>query len=321
MLRLAALLTLIACDAGVKTKPAPAATDHKQSRAHTIPRNQLDMQGLPIPLPVHGLAVQTYGMGGYFDLEMLDTDAHTLRVISESWSQDKGHQRIDKSLALDAAELEKLGNLADGAWREEPKGRAPDVTDVRQDLFIVDKDDAFYLSNSLIGVTDEGERAWHPNASDLVREIETLAQPALEATDTAKKRHLHSISRDAIQTDSWAPMPKHGLMVRAWGLGGESVITIDSDAGTLQITRRTNSEHATDTTTKIEPAKIRSLMDLGVAAWDEEMQGVMHVAPDVREDLYVLDGDEAFYLSGHPITADGHPAAAKAVAAMFKLAR
>jgi len=313
MLRFALpLIAVIACDAGVKAKPA--------SRPHTIPRNKLDMQGLPVPLPVHGLAVQTYGMGGYFDLEVLDTDTRVLRIIADNWDPQKGHLHLDKTLPLDAAQVKKLSELSDRAWRETQHGDMPDVTDVRQDLFIVDKDDAFYLSNSMIGVTDPRETGSRPNAAELVVAIEALAQPVLAPPMPPEPtaRHKHSIARDSLPSSS---LPLHGLVVHSWGLGGDAMEVIDSDAYTLRVVANVMGKHPSDRTTKLDPTQVSDLMKLGVAAWDEEMQGVMHVAPDVREDLYVLDGDEAFYVSGHPITADGRPAAAKAVAAVYQAAK
>jgi hypothetical protein len=309
MLRFALLALIVgycaSCDAGAKPKPT--------ARPHTIPRNKLDMQGLPIPLPVHGLAVETYGMGGYFDLEVLDTDANTLRIIAT---------KLDKTLPLDKAQVEKLSALSERAWRETQHGAMPDVTDVRQDLFIVDKDDAFYLTNSMIGATDPRETAARPNAAELVVAIETLARPTLDPPPPPPPatRHKHSIASNNLGTRA-LPLPLHGVVVHSWGLGGDSMEVIDRDASTIRVVEDLVGKKPTDKTTKLDAKQLADIMDLGMAAWDEEMQGVMHVAPDVREDLYVLDGDEAFYVSGHPITADGRPAAAKAVAAVYRAAK
>lgn len=313
MQRFALLALIAACDAGAKPRPT--------TRPHTISRNKLDMQGLPIPLPVHGLAVQTYGMGGYFDLEVLDTDAHVLRIIADNWDSQKGHQHLDKTLSLDAAQVRKLSDLADRAWRETQHGDMADVTDVRQDLFIVDKDDAFYLTNSMIGVTDPRETGARPNAAELVVAIEALAQPTLDPPLPPEPTtgHKHSIARNALPGDT--PMPLHGLVVHSWGLAGDSMEVIDRDAGTLRVVANLMGKQPSDRTTKLDAKQLGEIMDLGMAAWDEEMQSVMHVAPDVREDLYVLDGDEAFYVSGHPITADGRPGAAKTVAAVYRAAK
>jgi hypothetical protein len=313
MLRFALpLIALIACDAGVKAKPA--------GRPHTISRNKLDMQGLPIPLPLHGLAVQTYGMGGYFDLEVLDTDTHALRIIADNWDEQKGHQHLDKTLLLDAAQVKQLSDLSDHAWRETQNGDMPDVTDLRQDLFIVDKDDAFYLSNSLIGATDPRETKARPNAAELVVAIQALAQPILNPPLPVEPttRHKHSIARDMLGD---TPLPLHGIVVRTWGLSGDSMEVIDRDASTIRIVENLMGKKPSDRTRTLDGKQLAELMDLGMAAWDEEMQGVMHVVPDVREDLYVLDGDEGFYLSGLPITAAGRPAAAKVVAAVYRAAK
>jgi hypothetical protein len=162
-MRWTALLLVIACDAGVRTH-----------RSHTVSRDKLDLKGLPIPLPVHGLAVQTFGMGGYVDLEVIDADARTLRVVTESW--DREQQHTDKTLPLDAAETKALVDLADRAWREEPHGTMPQVTDVAQQLIIVDGDAAFSLNADLIGFDDASESSVRPNASALVLAVEELAR-------------------------------------------------------------------------------------------------------------------------------------------------
>jgi hypothetical protein len=65
-------------------------------------------------------------------------------------------------------------------------------------------------------------------------------------------------------------------------------------------------------------------MIAATAAWAETPNGEMPTATDVREDLYVFDDDEAFYLSGHPIGANGtkgRPLAAAALNALAPLAR
>src|SRR5450432_85379 len=288
MLRFAwPLLALIACDSGVKAKPATPP-----GRPHTIPRNKLDMQSLPIPLPVHGTAIQTFGMGGYFELAVLDTDARTLRVIEDSWDPQKGHQHVDKTESLDAAQVKKLSDLSDRAWHEDPHGQAPDVTDLRQDLFIVDKDDAFYLSNSMIGATDPRETAWRPNASELFVAIEALARPVLDQPLPAPAtRHKHSIASNSLGSNS-PPFPLHGILVHSWGIAGDSTEVIDRDASTIRVVQNVMGKKPSDRTTKLDAKQLAELMELGMAAWDEEMQTVMHVVPDVREDLYVLDGDE-----------------------------
>ena len=50
----------------------------------------------------------------------------------------------------------------------------------------------------------------------------------------------------------------------------------------------------------------------------------MQAATDVREDLFILDGDEAFYVSAHPISAEagatGRPAASLLLSAVYRAA-
>jgi hypothetical protein len=311
MMKWTVLFLLIACDAGVRT----SATH----RPHTVSLDALDLQGMPIPLPKHGLAVQTSGMGGYFALEVLDTDARTLRVIAESWDPEKEQQHVDETLTLDATNVKRLVDLAERAWREDPHGTMPQVTDVVQHLFIVDGDDAFTLRADMIGFEDVRESAVRPDASALVLATEKLARATLEPPLPAvtSHRHPHALARDKLGTTE--PLPVHGLVVHRWDLTGGQTITIDSDSNTLRVvasgkppvTRKQASKHVHD------------LMDLAFAAWHEDA-AAMQAATDVREDLYIVDGDEAFYVSGHPISAEsgmtGRPAASLLMTAVYRAA-
>jgi len=305
-----ALVLLIACDAGV----------HATSRRHTVSRNTLDMQGMPIPLPKHGLAIQTYGMGGYFDLEVIDTDAKTMRVIAENWDREQGLQHGDKTLPLGANELKKLADLSDRAWREDPHGTMPQVTDVSQQLFIVDGDDAFSLHADLIGFPDPTETAVRPNASALVNTVMELARPALTSLPVAPThRHGHAVARATLtMPDVPTTMPQHGLVVHEWSPEIDMTIVIDADQSTSRVIA-----NGKDTTRKPAPKQVSDLMHLAFAAWNED-GAVMQAPTEVREDLYILDDDEAFYLSGHPISAEagktGRPAASLLMTAVYRFA-
>jgi len=320
-----ALLGVIACDAGVRTSGGDRQPG--SHRPHTVSRNKLDMQGLPIPLPKHGLAVQTYGMGGYFDLEVIDTDAKTIRVIAENWDPQKGQQHLDKTLPLGATDLKKLVDLSDRAWREEQHGKMPQITDVAQTLFIVDGDDAFSLQADLIGLVPElGESPARPNASALVLAVEGLASGPLTPPlpTPPEHKHSHAIDRGTLQTsDTQTPLPLHGLVVHRWDLAGDETIAIDSDLSTLRVVSNTIGKQPSDVTRKHDAKQVTDLMHLAVAAWHED-GAAMQAATDVREDLYVLDGDEAFYVSGHPISAEagqtGRPAASLLMTAVYRVA-
>lgn len=321
MVRCLVLFGLIACDAGVHDAGVHTSRSH---RPHTVSRNKLDMQGLPIPLPKHGLAVQTYGMGGYFDIEVIDTDAKTIRVIAENWDREKGQLHLDKTLPLGATDLKKLVDLSDRAWREEQHGKMPQITDVAQQLFIVDGDDAFSLQADLIGLPDALESSARPDASALVLAVEGLASAPLTPplpTPPAHK-HSHAIDRATLQAlDTPTPLPLHGLVVHRWDLAGDETIVIDSDLKTLRDI--SNGKQPSDVTSKRDAKQLTDVMHLAFAAWHED--GARMQAPtDVREDLYILDGDEAFYLSAHPISAEagmtGRPAASLLMTAVYRVA-
>lgn len=78
-----------------------------------------------------------------------------------------------------------------------------------------------------------------------------------------------------------------------------------------------------DTTRRLSPKRISDVMHLAFAASNED-GAAMPAATDVREDLYVVDGDEAFYLSAHPISAEagmtGRPAASLLMSAVYRVA-
>ncbi|HKE20439.1 MAG TPA: hypothetical protein VKB80_36440 [Kofleriaceae bacterium] len=121
-------------------------------------------------------------------------------------------------------------------------------------------------------------------------------------------------------------LPRHGIVLHTFGMAGESTITIDADAGTLRTwASLMGKPRPRVRTRKLPAAAIARLVALATAAWIEEPTGPMAVATDIREDLYVVDGDDGFFLQGHPIDAfhapTGRPAAARAVEALYRAAR
>ena len=306
-------LALIACDSGHGAKTA--------QRTHGVSLATLDLQGLPVPLPKHGLAVQTYGMGDSY-IEVLDRDAKTLRVIAEHWDREQGPQHQDKTITLDATTLAKLDTLSDRAWREEPHGKMPQVTDVSQHLMIVDGDDAFDLHADMIGFTDATESATRPGASALVVAVAAAAQPLLvpPLPVALNHRHGHAIDRATLSTAAIPGTPPvHGLVVRQLTTTSDQWIVIDADRNELRLIA-----NGKETKRDVNPQAVLDLVHLAAFAWNEE-GAAMQVATDVREDLYVFDADEAFYLSGHPLSAEaaqtGRPAASQLMTAVYRFAK
>jgi len=142
---------------------------------------------------------------------------------------------------------------------------------------------------------------------------------------TVTPRHKHAVrTADLAKPDlGKIALPSHGVVLKTWGLGGEDTLILDSDAGTIRELEDVLGKPLADHRVVVAPAKITRTMAAAYAAWDEDQNGAMPDATDVREDLYILDGDEAFYLTGHPIGAygtQGRPAAGKALDLMFALA-
>ena len=307
----AALLLLIACDAGV-TRERP----HKATRA------DFDEE-LRTPLPLHGFAVRTFGRPEYSDLELVDLDAETLRVIGNSaW------QHVDETLPLAASDLKTLDDLSNLALREKPVPVLHEAA-LREYLVMADGDNVFEVSGDLIGAG----YSVRPGASGLVRAVFDLARgtlaklappPLPPPPPPPPPKHMHSIARSSLPTaDTPARLPLHGVAVHSWGLGGDETVVVDSDKTTVRVLSNLMGKPPRDDTYKGNAEQIEQMMKLAVAAWNED-GSEMPTATDVREDLYVLDGDEAFFLSGHPIAANGktgRPAAVKAVDAVFRAAR
>jgi hypothetical protein len=156
-----AMLVAVACDAGT-----PAG-----NKQLPVLRSQLDLKDLPIALPVHGFVVELMGMGGYYDVEVVDQDAHTLRVVVRGWPEIYVR---DTTIPLASEVDAELSKLAAQVPSEQQKGPEPDVMDAREDLFIVDHSRAFYLTNTLID--------WNvgrPLAAALVAKTRKLAVPYL----------------------------------------------------------------------------------------------------------------------------------------------
>jgi hypothetical protein len=111
-------------------------------------------------------------------------------------------------------------------------------------------------------------------------------------------------------------LPAHGMFIHVWGLTGESRLTLDLDTTTLRLDTDMMDEGKKTRQRKVSPEESGKLMALAEAAWRETPVGPVETATDIREDLYVLDGDAAFYLSGYPLRSLGHPDRPAAAALM-----
>ena len=137
--------------------------------------------------------------------------------------------------------------------------------------------------------------------------------------------HKHGVRRvDLVKADlGKLELPKHGIVFKSWGLGGDGTFVLDSDANTSRMISNLMGKPPTDRRRTLSPAVVKMAMTTAFTAWDEEPTGPMPSATDVREDLYILDGDEAFYLSGYPIAIggeSGRPRAAALLEVLDKLA-
>ena len=258
------------------------------------------------------------GRDTYTSVERVDFDAKTLHVVADNVSPKGRH--VDQTLVLSAFDVKRLGELADRARHEIARGTIPSSDDAWEALSIVDGDDVFDIRGDLIG----GGRYVRPEASKLAQAILDYAGGPLAQTAPPPPKHKHAVDRSTLQTPgTTARLPLHGVAVHVWGLGGDQTIVIDSDKATVRQISNLMGKPPRDDMYEGNGKQIDQIMQLAFAAWDED-GSEMPMAPDIREDLYVLDGDEAFFLSGHPIAANGkigRPLAMKAVSAVFHEAR
>jgi len=143
--------------------------------------------------------------------------------------------------------------------------------------------------------------------------------------------HKHAVRTTELKTpDTDASVrPKHGAIVHTWGIATDILIVIDFDASTVRVKRDEDMRQPPihdDQTQKLTTDQLTTARTAAFAAWHEDATGPTPQATDIREDLIVIDGDEAFYLSGYPITTSipdeltGRPAAAKTMAVLYGLA-
>jgi hypothetical protein len=110
-------------------------------------------------------------------------------------------------------------------------------------------------------------------------------------------------------------LPHHALYAAGYGLGGESSITIDLDAGTVHTVVDTMKKKS-DTTRKLTDAERAALVGLEVAAWTDGPGDEKLHATDVRQDVAIASGDDAFYRVGYPLQSSH---AADLFAGIYKL--
>lgn len=280
------LVLLVACEA------APA-------------KPKLDTSALPTTLPGRGFAIQTFGMGTY-DALVLDEDASTLRVFIHGSSGSSVPAHEERAIMLDIPRVHELMTLAERARTEPQRPEPPAAHDIMQDLFIVLEGGAYHHRGYPIRRT---------YASALITTAYKLAGPTLDAMVAPKQppapafRHPHAVKRAELVTPHTDPsvLPKRGVVVRTWSMGTEITIVIDRETSTLKTVTTEMSQKPSGHTRKLAPAKLDALVKAAEDAWHEDPTGPMAQATDIREDLIVLDDDEAFYLSGSPIHASGAP--------------
>jgi hypothetical protein len=139
--------------------PPPPPAPPPAKRPHTQPRRSAHLND---ELPKHGIALHEYGMRGD-DRVVIDADAKTLRYVEHPTVTD--HKPKDTTRALTTAELARFTALADAAWREQPVGDTPRITDIRSHLEIADGDDVFVADGTMF------EAPWRPAAGRLVEAI------------------------------------------------------------------------------------------------------------------------------------------------------
>jgi hypothetical protein len=145
----ATALAVCACEAGAPPVEVPAPV--KAARPHTIPRAQLP----PIDLPVRAIRFDHWEGDYSLTRFTLDEDARTLHAF-EGYVNAR-----DKVLELEPSTVASLVALGNAAWREVPSAPITPPEGVREELYIVDRDDAFVLR----GYPTFADR---PQASDLV---------------------------------------------------------------------------------------------------------------------------------------------------------
>jgi hypothetical protein len=141
------LLALVGCDAGIKE--LPSASHHGIWRV-TLFTPDTDAK----LLPVHGAVAHTWGMNGD-SIVIVDRDAKTIRRIENLY--EKPH--VDHTSKLDSSSLDNLWVIATQAWNEEPHNGMPDVTDIREDLILLDRERAFYVSGTMLSIDGQGRLA------------------------------------------------------------------------------------------------------------------------------------------------------------------
>ncbi len=140
-----------------------------------------------------------------------------------------------------------------------------------------------------------------------------VAPPPAPAPPSPPSQRRNTILRTKLAAGGMQPI--HGLVLGFSGVGGHSRLTLDLATATLRRDRQFAGESKTQQR-KVSPYESSQLMALAEAAWREIPAGKPEFITDSREDLYILDGDEAFHVIGNPLEDLGHtnrPAAAALV--------
>lgn len=120
--------------------PAPAPR-----HPHATPRASIQMLGIAMPAFDRGVVVQMWGIAGDTSVT-LDRDARVLTRTSRTMQDG----RKQWSRTLTEADAERLYAAAIAAWHEQPRGPMATATDVSEDLYVFDGDEAFHVHGAPI---------------------------------------------------------------------------------------------------------------------------------------------------------------------------
>jgi hypothetical protein len=140
------------------------------------------------------------------------------------------------------------------------------------------------------------ERATPPATPAVARVSNTPAQPPAPAPKPAPAPETPADDAPWLPK----PLPRHGFIVGAYGMGGSTEVVIDYDARTLRDVEKHDlrDRKKLDRTVPLSPSQLDKLRGLATAAVRERPNGDQPEVTDVSEQFYMFDGDQRTDISG-----------------------
>jgi hypothetical protein len=275
-----------------RATPTPIPASHGftpplpiEPRPHAQPREALvrEARRVALDLPERGVVFCSWSLGGTV-VYTLDFTAGILRQrMTEEHLGEPTHAE-ERLRRMTRVELAFAWELVERAWRE-PTGRVTEVMDSREDLYLLDGDQGFWVSSPALMF----DRHWASVLTGFLGVVTERDDPPLERAPRASAPSELPLGAGA---------PRRGFVVHERHGAYHSDLTVDLDGSSVHVRSIDSSapkkSRTDDRLSWLTPVDRAYLIELADTARRQPATGE-RVETNDHDELYILDGQGGFH--------------------------